>query len=85
MKVGSLDVDERQHSTSKSDDELSNALFENPAFLVDETSREFALLNPFGVAQRQDGKRAKLADEDVTDGSIEDDDEYARSEKDESD
>lgn len=52
---------------------------------MDETSREFALLNPSGVAQRQDGKRMKVADENVTDGSIEDDDEYAGSEKDESD
>ncbi len=53
---------------------------------MNENSREFALLNPSGVAQRQDGKRAKVAaDEDDSDGSSEDDDESEGSEKDESD
>ncbi|CAK5275517.1 unnamed protein product [Mycena citricolor] len=46
-------------------------VFEDPAFAVDETSREFALLNPSAVAQRKNGTqpRGKTAVEDEEDES----------------
>jgi len=75
-----MDVDESENlpSTSKSakasilKDERFKALFENPDFQVNENSREFALLNPSGVAQRLGGMRAKIpegGEEDDSDGS----------------
>ncbi|KAF8886553.1 NUC153 and WD40 repeat-containing nucleolar rRNA processing-related protein [Infundibulicybe gibba] len=39
-------------------------VFENPEFAVDETSREFALMNPSAASQRRTGTRAKTAVED---------------------
>lgn len=43
-------------------------LFEDPAFAVDEDSREYALMNPSAVAQRK-GARAKTAVEEEDDES----------------
>ncbi|PIL27694.1 hypothetical protein GSI_10847 [Ganoderma sinense ZZ0214-1] len=55
------------------------AVFEDPEFEVDETSREFALLNPSAVAQRQNrevgrprGRTAVEEDEDESDKSSSD-------------
>lgn len=39
-------------------------VFENPEFAIDETSREYALLNPSAVAQKRGGERGKTAVED---------------------
>lgn len=71
-----MDVDESQPSTSKAskanilNDERFKAVFENPDFQVDESSREFALLNPSGVSQRLGGMRTKLpGDENDSDRS----------------
>ena len=50
------DSEEEKEQTAKAtllNDPRFKALFENPEFQVDEQSREFALLNPSTVAQRQ--------------------------------
>jgi ribosome biogenesis protein ENP2 len=39
-------------------------VFENPEFAIDETSREYALLNPSAAAQKRSGERGKTAVED---------------------
>lgn len=69
-----MDVDEEEEDEAPK--ETSNILtdprfamvFEDPKFAVDETSREFALLNPSTVAQRSNGK-GKTAVEDEEDES----------------
>ncbi|KAL4254367.1 WD repeat NOL10/ENP2 family protein [Abortiporus biennis] len=56
--VEKMDVDEEEEKEAESEkpnllnDPRFKALFENPEFQVDETTREFALLNPSTAAQR---------------------------------
>lgn len=42
-------------------------VFEDPAFAIDDKSREYALLNPSGVSQRNRGKTAVEDEEDESD------------------
>lgn len=58
-----MDVDESAKTEKPSllNDPRFTALFEDPEFQVDETTREFALLNPSTVAQAQNGRRTKTA------------------------
>lgn len=51
-------------STSLLNDPRFAAVFENPDFAIDETSREYALLNPSSVTQKGFGARVKTAVED---------------------
>ena len=81
---GGEDGDEKEASTGKEKPSLLHdprfaAVFEDPEFEVDETSREFALLNPSAVAQRQNrevgrprGKTAVEEEEDESDKSSSD-------------
>ncbi|KAF8662361.1 hypothetical protein AX16_001166 [Volvariella volvacea WC 439] len=77
MDVDEEDEEEAQEGTNLLNDPRFKKVFEDPEFEVDENSREFALLNPSTVAQRQqqelgrDGKvkRAKTAVEDEEDES----------------
>ncbi|KLO17661.1 hypothetical protein SCHPADRAFT_846182 [Schizopora paradoxa] len=86
-----MDLDESTPTSKASKpslltDERFKAVFENPDFQVDENSREFALLNPSGVAQRLHGAASKSpADQDDSDASSEDDGETEESDKGESD
>lgn len=67
---GTMDVDETAEpkNTGLLNDSRFTALFEDPQFQVDETSREFALMNPSAVALRPGREtgntRAKTAVED---------------------
>lgn len=58
-----MDVDESAKTEKPSllNDPRFTALFEDPEFQVDETTREFALLNPSTVAQAQNRGRTKTA------------------------
>ncbi|KAJ3555106.1 hypothetical protein NM688_g2759 [Phlebia brevispora] len=73
-----MEVDEEDEKMEKPtllNDPRFKAIFENPEFEVDENSREFALMNPSTVAQRQaqqhtnGGKRAKTAVEEEEEDS----------------
>ena len=81
---GGEDEEEKEPSVSKEKSSLLHdprfaAVFEDPEFEVDETSREFALLNPSAVAQRQNreagrprGKTAAEEEEEESDKSSSD-------------
>lgn len=89
--VDSMDVDEEAEETSSKPTILSDPrfaqVFEDPAFAIDENSREFALLNPSSVARGPRGKTAVEDEEDESDrfsddeseGSDEDSDDGASS------
>ncbi|CAL1708845.1 unnamed protein product [Somion occarium] len=75
-----MEVDEPEPEAKENEkptllnDPRFKALFENPEFEVDETSREFALLNPSSVAQRQAagvgnrGRRKTAVEEEEEEG-----------------
>lgn len=64
VDADAMDVDaaeqgeEHQEPVTLLNDPRFKALFENPEFQVDETTREFALLNPSTAAQRQSNGQA---------------------------
>ena len=58
-----MSVDGKEKPSLLSDPRFS-ALFEDPEFQVDENTREYALLNPSAVAQKQQHGRTKTAVEE---------------------
>jgi ribosome biogenesis protein ENP2 len=63
MEVDGVD-EQGNEKTTLLNDARFQALFEDPEFQVDEESREFALLNPSTVAQRKNGSRRDMDNED---------------------
>lgn len=59
----SMEVDGKEKPSLLNDPRF-NALFEDPEFQVDESTREYALLNPSAVAQNQNRGRTKTAVEE---------------------
>lgn len=78
---GAMDVDREEEVEEAADegdkqtlltDPRFTQLFENPEFAVDESTREYALLNPSAVGRKMDGSksnRTKTAVEDEEDES----------------
>ncbi|KAG6812206.1 hypothetical protein H0H92_003942 [Tricholoma furcatifolium] len=64
-----MEVDEDEALPSVLNDPRFAAVFENKEFAIDETSREYALLNPSAAAQQRSGARPKTAVEDEEDES----------------
>lgn len=69
---GGMDVDHKEdHGGLPKKNLLSDprfkAVFEDPEYLIDVKSREYALLNPSGVAQMERGKTAVEDEEDESD------------------
>lgn len=66
-----MSVDEKEEAGGEQitllNDPRFKELFENPDFAVDETSREYALLNPSSVALKNAGKTAVEDEEDESD------------------
>jgi ribosome biogenesis protein ENP2 len=70
-RMGEDTVDELEAGNERPtllNDPRFKQIFEDPAFAVDEDSREYALMNPSAVAQRK-GARAKTAVEEEDDES----------------
>jgi ribosome biogenesis protein ENP2 len=72
VEVG-MDVDEVPAQESEQDEKDKTSIlndprfakvFQNPEFAIDESSREYALLNPSAAAQKRSGARGKTAVED---------------------
>lgn len=62
-----MDIDEAKVESSRPNilsDPRFSKVFEDPAFAIDETTREYALLNPSSFAQNTAGRRGKTAVEE---------------------
>jgi ribosome biogenesis protein ENP2 len=64
IEEDAIDGGESNGKTSLLTDPRFTQLFENPEFAIDETSREYALMNPSAVARKANGSWAKTAVED---------------------
>jgi ribosome biogenesis protein ENP2 len=73
--VDEMDVDENVEADAIGDEDSGGKpslltdprftqLFEDPEFAIDQTSREYALMNPSAVAKKMNGNRPKTAVED---------------------
>ncbi|KAJ7910609.1 NUC153 and WD40 repeat-containing nucleolar rRNA processing-related protein [Mycena leptocephala] len=67
-KEGEGGTDTEQRRPSLLTDPRFAKVFEDPAFTVDETSREYALLNPSAAAHRRDGGGKEESDKFSSDG-----------------
>lgn len=73
VDVGDTEADEADEEAPEKpsilNDPRFSKVFENPDFAVDETSREYALLNPSSAAHMRNGSRPMTAVEDEEDES----------------